>query len=509
MTDDTHSPAVEPRASGNEWVAGAPARAGLWVVSTRIAQRGLGVVRMVVLARLLTPEDFGLFAIALTSLAALESVTEAGVTPALIQRREQPQQLFHTAWTLGLVRRAFVVGSLLAAAPAIAGFFDAHEAGSVIRTMSAVLVLDALMNVALVELERDLRFARVSSVRIVGVIVETGAAVAAALVLRNVWALVIGAILGKAAEVVASYAVRRHRPRLELRSVHVRELLDFGRWVFLSRAGLFLATNLDDILVGRMLPTSSLGSYQLAYRLGSLPTTEFSHVLNRVAFPVYARTQTSIESTTLLVQRSTSIVASGALPVAAITAVLSEPLVMTILGPTWSDAVDPLRLLALYGALRAIGAVHGAAMLGLGRPDVEAKVVLIGVTNMAWILPIAIGAWGLTGAAAGMVAVSFLNRLLSSAATARVLSCKWGALIQPLLGSTVAASLAAGAAAAVVWSTNLSDLATLAMGVACAISGVAGFHWAALKVAPGLSAYHEFATILRQVWPSSARGDAR
>jgi O-antigen/teichoic acid export membrane protein len=174
-----------------------------WLYAQRWLDRLLEFASIVVLARLLSPSDFGLVAIAGSIVAVVEGLAAFGVDKALIRSRSDERELFDSAWTLSILRGAIAAVLMLAIAQ---GVTDASVA-TIVRVLAIVPLLNGLVNPRFVTFERDLAYARLAVLTLGAKLVAVAATVAAALVWRNAWALVVGLIVNSAASMILSYAL--------------------------------------------------------------------------------------------------------------------------------------------------------------------------------------------------------------------------------------------------------------------------------------------------------------
>ena len=220
--------------------------AGFWALGLRITLRVLGTIRIIVLARLLAPADFGLMGIAMIMMAMLETFTETGFWAALVQRRGDIRPYLDTAWTVQVVRGLLTAGLLALAAPLLAAFFDAPGAITIIRVMAIVAFIKGLNNIGIVYFHKDLEFQKRFLFEVANVIPQVAVGIGLAIALQSVWALVFGSLAGALTGMVASYVLHPYRPRLRLEWTKARELYGFGKWVFTHNILIYLARHLDD-----------------------------------------------------------------------------------------------------------------------------------------------------------------------------------------------------------------------------------------------------------------------
>ena len=175
----------------------------------------LHIVRLLVLARLLAPEDFGLLAIATTASGFLLLVTDFGILPALVQRAEVDEKHYHAAWTVGFIRGLVITGGLLIGASVVAAIFDEPRAANIIRGLAIVTLIEQMASIRLADLTRNLNFWLIAITGVIKALADTIIAIALAPYL-GVWALVAGVLAGSTAYAAISYIVAPYRPRLYL-----------------------------------------------------------------------------------------------------------------------------------------------------------------------------------------------------------------------------------------------------------------------------------------------------
>lgn len=332
---------------------------GLWTAIQRVAVRGLNFVQLVVLARLLVPEDFGLFGIALLTRQTLDTLLQFEIDSALIQRQEATDQYLDTAWTLKVLKAVLVAGGLLLTAPYVAAFFDAPGAGPLIRVLSAVVLLRGFENIGVVYFRKELEFRKRFALGFSKALANAVVAISLAVLLGSVWALMAGIVAGAAVRLVLSYTLHPYRPRFELDGGKFRDLWNYGKWLFGSSTLIYASTQGDDILLGRWLGAVSLGVYQVAYRISNAVATEVTHVISSVAFPAYSKLQSVTDSLRRGFLSTLALTSLIVVPLAAAIVLFIPEFVRHVIGEQWEAAIGPVRILAVAGLLRAFSACWG------------------------------------------------------------------------------------------------------------------------------------------------------
>ena len=372
-------------------------RGSLWVFAFSASQEIIALARLVILARLLSPNDFGLAGMALLALAALDALTQTGFDTALIQKKDDTRGYLDTAWTIGIARGALVFMVLLGVAPWVANFFRAPEVTSLVRVIGFSILAQSFANIGAVYFRKDLDFRRQFLWQFSGRVADFCVAVAVAFTLRNVWALVLAFVAGDAVKLLVSYVLHPYRPRLKLDLGKARELFAFGKWMWGSSVLALALTQIDNGVVGRLIGTATLGLYQLARRIANLPATEIAHVIAAVTFPAYSKLQGRPEALGGAYRRVFEITALATLPVAGALAVLAPEITVAFFGDKWLPAAGAIRLLALWGVLNALFSTAGQVLLAVGMPRSLSTYQLVQVIVLAALIYPASSRWGITG----------------------------------------------------------------------------------------------------------------
>jgi len=361
-------------------------RGGFWVFALRITNRLFHLIRTIVLARVLAPSDFGLMGIALLTMSALQTFTQTGFQAALIQKKGDIRDYLDTAWTISALRGLVLFAILFLAAPYIALFFATPAATPIMRVIGVSMLLNGLANIGVIYFQKELEFNKQFIYQLSGTLADLVVAITAALLLRNVWALVFGLLARNLVRFVMSYLIHPYRPRMRLEAGRAKELYGFGRWVLASSVIVFFSTQGDDILVGRVLSATALGFYQMAYRLSNLPATEITHVISQVTFPTYSKLQTNSETLRTAYTRVLQLTSLLSFPIAVGIIVVAQDFTLAFLGERWTPMIPAMQVLSIYGLLRSVGATIGPILRAIGKPRLDATMQFIQLCLMTIII---------------------------------------------------------------------------------------------------------------------------
>jgi lipopolysaccharide exporter len=414
---------------------------GMWVVALSVTAHGLGVIRLLILARLLTPRDFGVVATAVVVISLFEAFSTTGTSLALIRRRPgPPRQLFDTAWTLGLIRGGVVAVLLVIFAPAVARFFDSPEAVAVVRVMALVPLMSGLINVGVVEFRKELTFGPHYLLHTSGAVADLCVAVPLALWHANAWALVGGWLAMTAVLVIGSYGLHPYRPSPRLDAKEAAELLGYARWILGSAAISWFLTNGVQAVVGRLAGVQALGLYQMASRIAYLPTTPVTAVVAGVTVAGYAELQERTARVRQAYLKVLTVVVVTTVPLAVGLALYGADLVRIVLGSRWVGVVAVVQVLAFAGLCKSITATAAPVFQALNRPRNQTIAGLLELGVLAGLLVPFMLRMGPVGAAAAAAVGAVGGSAASLFIVSRFLEIPARRLV-PILGSPFVACL--------------------------------------------------------------------
>lgn len=377
-------------------------------MALRIVERSLKTLRMIIIARILVPKDFGLMGIVLLTLGTFRTFSEIGVEAALVQKKTNVEKYLNTAWTLGLVRRGVLFLGLFLLAPLVAKSFNEPQATLLLRVAAIAFLLQGLSNISTVFIQRNMAFNKQFIYQIGGSGADFVISILAAVILRSVWAFIYGLLAGEIAKCILSHILFRNKLRLEWDSEKVKSLWIFGKWLFGSSVLVFLITHVDDILVGKYLGTSMLAFYQMAYRIAGLPASEIGSVVSTVMFPAYSKVQDNLALLRQGYLKSLQMTALVAIPLGGCIFVLSSELTRILLGEEWLPMVPALRVLAIFGVIRAL-VMPGPLFMAIGKPELRTKLQLQTFIILAILLFPFTYYWQILGTAIAVVVASGLT----------------------------------------------------------------------------------------------------
>jgi O-antigen/teichoic acid export membrane protein len=460
-----------------------------WMIAMRWAARLVGLASTVVIARLLTPDDFGVVAVALIVVGLLETIAYLGVDLSLIKDQDAAREDFDSAWTVQLAQGFLIAAALIASASFVASYFKEPRATAVIAALALRPIIDGLQNIGIVYFRKDLDFAREFRFNLIAKLLGASIQIGAAWLLRSYWALVAGMLAASVVSTLLSYLLHPYRPRLTWS--RAAKVWSFSQWLLVSRVGAFLGKRSDEFIVGRLAGTAAMGSYHVVYELATMPTSEIIMPMRRALFPALAARVNDVlayRGTVLAALASSVTVCFGLGLGLSGTADLVVPLV---LGPQWLSAIPILRWLALFGMLAAVTSVLEVPLWVAGRTDLSALLCWLELALAVPLILWAASRHGAEGAAFARVITSAMMLPIAAFTTRRACAISMRRQAATLLRPALAGMAMAAAMAAVRVPPAASIVPMLLLKLAVGAAVYCTTLWVAWRVAdrpPGIEA---------------------
>ena len=337
------------------------AKGVVWLGAAKLIINLIAFCSTLLLAHLLTPEDFGLVALATTMLAVISAFTELSMASALIHHHEPTDAHFHTAWTLNFSRALIVAVLFSMAAPFVAQAYNEPRLQEIMYALSVSTIFVGLNNPKLALLTRNLVFKQDFILTVLQKISGFVISIAIAFFYQSYWALILGAMASHLVGVIASYVILPYRPKLAL--IHARELWSFSIWLTLGQIVNTLNWKFDHLLIGSFLGPSTLGQYTVGDNLAGMATREAIGPLETTLFPGFARIAKDSDRLKAAYSSVQSLLSAVALPVGIGSALIAQPLVLVGMGEKWLPAVAVIQVLSCIFALQTLSSpVHPLAM---------------------------------------------------------------------------------------------------------------------------------------------------
>lgn len=345
--------------TGNSIVKGT-----LLTVSIRWMDRFVGLVSTFVLARLLTPEDFGIVAIASLAVNLANIFLSLGVNVSLIKIKDTNQDHFDTAWTIRFIQCLVTTIVLFLLSQPIALYFHDQRSVAVLYALAFLPLLTSFENIGIVEFHKGMHFNSEFRFLVLRRLIGFFITIFFAWYLHSYWALVIGSLATVAVGVLLSYILHPMRPKFSLSKW--KEIFSISQWMFFKSTGDYLQQNLQNFFVARWEVSSVLGAFSMASAISVMPTEELLAPFNRVLFPAFSKCQSDHNELKKLFLLAQGLQALIAMPAAVGLAMVAREVVPLTLGPEWLGAIPFIQVLALVSVFEALTKSCDCVMLVLG-----------------------------------------------------------------------------------------------------------------------------------------------
>lgn len=354
------------------------ASAVAWVTLITIFTRILSFVTQLVLARILSPADFGLLAIGLLAINSMGIFQDLGFGATLIYKKDDTD---HTAAnTAFILLPLFALALFLIAyfsAPYIATFFNNAAVGPIVQVLALTFVISSFGTVPSMLLEKELEFKKKVMPETVPIIGYAFVAILLAMKGYGVWSLVYGQIVSAILTAGLIWLISDWRPTFKFDLNIAKVLFDYGKHLMGASIIIFLVTNVDDAIVGRVLGMEALGFYTLAYTISNLPATQITNLVSRVMFPLYSKLQDDRDALRSAYLKTLQYVSMLSIPAALGIFVIAPNFVSVMLGDKWLPAVPAMRVLCIYGLFRSLNGTIGPMFQATGNPKVLENTALV------------------------------------------------------------------------------------------------------------------------------------
>ncbi len=410
-----------------------------WLFSGSSVHAVLRLLVLLVLARLLTPKDFGLVGAAMVVIGFSSLFSQLGMGPAIVQRPNLEDRHLRTAFVGSIILGILLGALIIIIAPLIASLFKIADLTPVLRVVALLFPIQGIIVVANALMMRELRFRLLATIEVVSYGVGYGLiGIILAALGFGVWALVGAHLAWAIISAAILLYIQPHPKRPQFEQLAFQELMYFGGGFTLARLLNYAALNGDNVVVGRWLGAEALGVYGRAYQLLVVPTNLIGLVLDRSLFPAMAKVQHDPQRLEVAYRRGISLISVIFAPVSMVALVLAPELISVLLGPEWIGVVAPFQILAVamlfraslkmdHSIARATGVVYNRAW----RQGIYAAFVLGGT----WIGQ----HWGVSGVAMGALVAIVVNFLLMADLSLSLTAMTWKRLLTIHLSSLLVA----------------------------------------------------------------------
>lgn len=398
-----------------------------WTTFSSLGRALLQFAQIAILARLLTPADFGLIALVIAIMAFLQAFADAGISNAIIHYQDITQEQLSSLYWLNVSVSSTLALILVASSYWVAVLYQQPPIQYLLTLAAATLVLGGLGQQIRVVAQKNLRFADLAKVELIAALVGFIAAVTLAWMGAGVYALIAGNLTTAAVgcSLVWGRLSLGWRPQARLRLTEIRQFLKFGAYMVGNNLANTLISQIDILFGGRLLGVQSIGLYSVPKDLGLSIGKIINPIITQVGLPVMAKAQSDVALLKRVYLQTMRMTASVNFPIYIALGMFAPEIVQLLLGQQWLDAIPLLQIFSIWAMLRSTGNSVGSLLMARGRVDLSFKWVMVWLI----IMPPAIW-WGSQFGVLGMATAMALLGTLGYWPN-------WYFLVRPLCGANL------------------------------------------------------------------------
>ncbi|HQQ66885.1 MAG TPA: lipopolysaccharide biosynthesis protein [Thermotogota bacterium] len=393
-----------------------------WQVGTSFAQKVITFGTTLIIARILGPENYGLFALSYVVINAFGLFKSMGIDSALIQEKNNVQEAADTALVIIPTLGIFLYFVLNVSANYIGSLLNNVEIVKIIKVLSMIFVITSFSRVPISLLEKEMNFSKISIVEFIGTAVLSGTAIVFALLNYGVWSLVFAYLAQMLIMTILFWIFAKWKPRLEFNLRKAREMFSFGKFIFLSNVVWFFKENLNNVLIGKLLGVSALGLFAVAFNISNFAYEYLGTKVYRIMFPAYSKFQDNVYDLQYAYLKVLKHISFVAFPMGVGIFTMGSDFLSLAYGEKWIAAIPLLKILAFAGILNTVGLGNIPVFLAMNKPRLNFFYFLIQVVLFLFFVPIGARLYGMNGVGIAVLVISFLSSSYTFILICRLLS---------------------------------------------------------------------------------------
>lgn len=391
-------------------------KGAFWGLSSNLTVSAISFVGTAILARILSPKDFGLLGMAGLVTGVVQLFGNLGLGAALVHKKNIDDEYLSTAfWSSLLVSVGLVVASIIIA-PFASLFFNEPAIKWIIMLLSMNFIISSFASVHRTLLCKDVKIKKIAVVEIVSRFMRVIIILVCAFFGMRFWSIAIGMIAEVILKTTLFIAITHWMPVFQFNNTKFKELFKYGKNIYGQDFLAYFSQNMDFIVTGRLLGAKLLGFYQFSYNLPYLIKTYVQDGIGPVAFPVFSKVQDDNDRLARGFLNAVKYISMITFPLMFGLAFCAEDFISVVYGARWIPAAGPLKLLCFSAALASVHCISSSLFNAKGRPDIGLKwgLFALPVTIVSVIL---LSRWGIVGIAGGMLFVELLTIFITYIAT--------------------------------------------------------------------------------------------
>jgi PST family polysaccharide transporter len=400
----------------------------IWNSLSSVSLTGLNFVITAILARLLTPNAFGVMGMIQTIISLINMMNQFGLATAIIQGENLNQKRLSSLFWFNMLIGVTMTAIVYFSSNLIALFFSQPDLVELLKLISVVFTIVSFSFIQQSLLRKEMKFKELFNINIFSTILYGLITVVLALNDFGVHSLVYGFIAKNIVVTLLIILYYKWLPSMFFNFNMIRDLLDFGIYVFGTSIINYFNRNLDYLLIGRLLGSEALGYYTLAYKLMLIPVRKIGGVISNTFLPAFSEIKNNKLSIKKYYLKVLGLIALVTFPMMGGLFIVAPEMILTVYGQNWIPVIYLIQILSITGAVQSIGTTVGIVLLSQGRSDISFKFNLFLIINLAIAMIIGMK-WGVSGIAYGVTVVSFYTFWISMHITGKLINMSLKELI--------------------------------------------------------------------------------
>lgn len=417
----------------------------VWTALQKYSTMGIRFISGIILARLLTPYDYGCIGMLSIFMVLAETIIDGGFGSALIQKKNPTQEDYSTIfyWNLGMAVLLYAI--LFICAPAIARFYNIPLLCNVLRVQGLILFIYAFNIVQRNQLKKKLNFKMLSIVTIITSIISLTVTIIMAYKGCGVWALVAQNIITAAIPAIVFWFFIKWRPIWIFSWKSFKELFSFGVYMFLTHLVNKIGAKISQLLIGKIYSPVTLGYFSKAAATENLASHSISSVMTQVTYPLYAKAQDDTKVLGNMIRRLTMTIAYITFPLLFILILTAKPIFLLLYSERWLPCVPYFQVLCIVGVAECLQAVNTQSIAAIGKSKTMFTWALLKRTLGTTLVVGGLFIWGMKGLLIGYVLYNWFCYFVNIGLVSKYIGYKWQKQLLDLLPMGLVSAIVASA----------------------------------------------------------------
>ena len=374
-----------------------------WMGLLQFIVRFISVIKIAFIARIFSPSDLGLYGIVILVLGISEIFSEFGAQPFLIQYKKDISDYADSVWVMQLLRGLILFILILFVSFPASIFFKNSSLVWLIILGGINPLIKSFENVYVVNFQKELYFKKEFIYKFLFVVTDFFTTLTFVLITHSVVSLILGMLSASVIGILCSWIILKEKPKLQFNFNKVKKIFHYGKWINLNSIFYYITNQLDLIVIGRVMGTTSLGYYQIAQKFSYTPMQEVADIFGKISFPVYAKISDDLKRFRNAYLQLIVFLFAIELFIVGFLFIFAREVILILLGPKWIITEEIFKIFLIYGFIASIVSTSGSLFLSVGRQDILSIISFLRILILIPLLLVFVISNGLTGAVYALI----------------------------------------------------------------------------------------------------------